>query len=97
MAKASLNITLYDCGCKRFGNPIDTPPRCDVHDEVWTVCYLDGVRVKNSDGPEPCKWCEDIASKDDGYGPSHRGSIRCESGSIASGGRRSHCTCDTCF
>lgn len=29
--------------------------------------------------------------------PSHRGSTMCESGSLASGGNNSHCTCDTCF
>lgn len=29
--------------------------------------------------------------------PSHEGSKRCQSGSIASGGHRSHCSCDTCF
>ena len=29
--------------------------------------------------------------------PSHDGSARCESGSLASGGYKSHCTCDTCF
>jgi hypothetical protein len=31
------------------------------------------------------------------FGPSHDGSSRCESGSIASGGAKSHCTCDVCF
>lgn len=31
------------------------------------------------------------------FGPSHDGSPRCESGSIASGGKRAHCTCDVCF
>jgi hypothetical protein len=30
-------------------------------------------------------------------GPSHNGSSHCESGSLASGGTRSHCTCDFCF
>lgn len=28
---------------------------------------------------------------------SHEGSPLCESGSLASGGHRSHCTCDVCF
>jgi hypothetical protein len=32
-----------------------------------------------------------------GIRPSHDGSPRCQSGSIASGGRNDHCTCDTCF
>ena len=30
-------------------------------------------------------------------GPSHNGSKGCKSGSIASGGTRSHCSCDYCF
>ncbi len=30
-------------------------------------------------------------------GPTHDGSPRCQSGSIASGGRNAYCTCDTCF
>lgn len=34
---------------------------------------------------------------DMGMRPSHRGSLQCESGSIASGGVTSHCTCDVCF
>jgi len=29
--------------------------------------------------------------------PRHKGSRFCRSGSIASGGEREHCTCDTCF
>lgn len=33
----------------------------------------------------------------DPYGPSHDGSTRCQSGSLASGGTRSHCTCDACY
>lgn len=32
-----------------------------------------------------------------GFGPTHDGSPHCESGSIASGGKRAHCSCDSCF
>lgn len=32
-----------------------------------------------------------------GPGPSHEGSAHCESGSIASGGHRAHCSCSWCF
>lgn len=32
-----------------------------------------------------------------GPGPSHEGSRMCKSGSIASGGTRSHCSCDYCY
>jgi len=39
-----------------------------------------------------CKLC-----KNPGMGPSHNGSTHCESGSIASGGSKSHCSCDVCF
>lgn len=38
-----------------------------------------------------------IICKDPKNPVSHDGSRRCESGSIASGGNRSHCTCDRCF
>lgn len=31
------------------------------------------------------------------FGPSFKGSKNCESGSIASGGNRSYCSCDICF
>lgn len=47
------------------------------------------------DGPGRTPGCELCA--DPTYLPSHRGSVGCESGSIASGGTRSHCTCDRCF
>lgn len=41
----------------------------------------------------PCSTCVKYA----GQGPSHNGSRNCSSGSIASGGTRSHCSCDWCF
>jgi hypothetical protein len=31
------------------------------------------------------------------FGPTRNGSSLCESGSIASGGHRTYCTCDVCF
>lgn len=40
----------------------------------------------------PCPGC---AEK--GMRPSHDGSERCQSGSIASGGKTAHCSCDVCF
>jgi hypothetical protein len=47
--------------------------------------------------PADCSECELIRTKYRGFGPSHNGSRSCESGSIASGGDRTHCSCDTCF
>ena len=46
--------------------------------------------------PADCKECQEITNHG-GFGPSHNGARSCESGSIASGGNRAHCTCDTCF
>lgn len=46
------------------------------------------------EGLPPCPMCLEVERAG---GPSHLGSPSCESGSIASGGYRSHCTCDTCF
>lgn len=39
-----------------------------------------------------CSTCQET-----GMRPSHNGSKRCESGSIASGGPNAHCSCDRCF
>lgn len=39
--------------------------------------------------------CHSCASNSSG--PSHFGSQMCKSGSIASGGTKSHCSCDVCF
>lgn len=43
---------------------------------------------------DACQICAENCGK---IYPSHRGSSRCESGSIASGGNKTHCTCDICF
>lgn len=43
-----------------------------------------------------CRFC-DTLKNGDGWGPSHFGSSGCRSGSLASGGRNAHCTCDGCF
>jgi hypothetical protein len=31
------------------------------------------------------------------FGPTKNGSLRCESGSVASGGNKTFCSCDICF
>lgn len=43
-------------------------------------------------GKQECEGC-----KREGMYPSHNGSSMCKSGSIASGGKKAHCTCDVCF
>jgi hypothetical protein len=42
-----------------------------------------------------CSLCPEFVRGD--LAPSHRGSDACESGSLASGGDRTHCSCDVCF
>ena len=44
------------------------------------------------DTKSECSTC-----KRNGPGPSHEGSPHCRSGSIASGGTKAHCSCDTCY
>lgn len=54
----------------------------------------DRVRSTEEDRAN-CPECE--RQRNGEWGPSHDGSRYCESGSIASGGTRAHCTCDRCF
>ena len=44
-----------------------------------------------------CRSCDGFRERGESFFPSHQGSPRCQSSSIASGGHRSHCTCDTCW
>ena len=41
--------------------------------------------------------CQTCREHPGGYGPSHEGSPNCKSGSLRSGGQKSHCTCSLCF
>ena len=49
--------------------------------------------VQQFEAPTPCIACGTTET----FKPSHDGSRNCESGSIASGGNRAHCSCDACF
>ena len=65
---------------------------------VWFVPT--DMRVMREGDPVPwavysCSGCAPHMAG--GLAPSHRGSSRCESGSLASGGTTAHCSCDTCF
>lgn len=44
-----------------------------------------------------CPTCEAEHRAGNDFFPSHFGSGHCRSGSLASGGHRSHCSCGTCF
>lgn len=71
-----------------YGTPI--PSRYQV--KPGTKGSFDYAKERHPElWPEKCVGCLDK------NGPSHEGSARCESGSIASGGNSSHCSCDTCF
>ena len=54
------------------------------------IALLSDLDYRNS-VRENCEECKSGTPVD------HFGSPRCRSGSIASGGHRAHCTCDTCF
>ncbi|KKK66460.1 hypothetical protein LCGC14_2963860, partial [marine sediment metagenome] len=54
------------------------------------TCMAHELALKSS-----CASCE--SQQGGQMGPTHKGSSFCESGSIASGGNKSHCTCDVCF
>ena len=43
---------------------------------------------------EACGYCQKYKGQ---MAPSHFGSAWCQSGSLASGGHRSHCSCNSCF
>ncbi len=61
------------------------------------LAHAEASTTDSTSSAAPCKTCLEIANKHGGFGPWHDGSKRCESGSIASGGKIAHCTCDTCF
>ena len=42
-----------------------------------------------------CETC--LSIKNGEFGPTHKGSAHCQSGSIASGGTKAHCSCEECF
>ena len=50
-------------------------------------------RMLALDGSPDCRTCAEPGT----FKPSHMGSTRCQSGSLAAGGRNAHCTCDACF
>lgn len=59
-------------------------------------------RMIDTGGYDPaCKSCRDTIgtyeNPSSAMAPRHSGSRYCQSGAIAAGGHRSHCTCDTCF
>jgi hypothetical protein len=69
---------------------VDNDPRGAKHNG-WRRTEL-GIAVYNCIENPGCKGCNVV-----GMSPGHDGSRYCKSGSIASGGTRAHCTCDTCF
>jgi len=54
--------------------------------------YPDCLDKESREKYDKCPTCQKQE-----FGPSHDGSSRCESGSVASGGNKSHCSCDVCF
>ncbi len=74
--------------------PEAAPEWLDLGEAYVEACRVLG-RVPLIDGEPECGSCR--MNPPGSFAPSHDGSPRCESGSIASGGRSAHCACDTCF
>jgi len=53
--------------------------------------FVREARRRDSERWGDCAFCLDVD------GPRHEGSSRCESGAIAAGGDKAHCTCDVCY
>ncbi|MCK5609410.1 hypothetical protein KAR91_46485 [Candidatus Pacearchaeota archaeon] len=66
---------------------------CTAQECIETGCsFPDCLDKESREIYDNCPGCQR-----EGMYPSHNGSVMCESGSIASGGTKSHCTCDMCF
>ena len=74
--------------------PDADPEWIDLGETYVEACRVLG-RVPLIAGEPECSACR--RNPPGSFAPSHDGSPRCESRSIASGGKRSHCSCDTCF
>ena len=77
-------IRPLDPGPRRGVVPVKLPPPREVTPEER--------KAKSWPG---CPECERYATFC--MAPSHCGSTFCQSGSLASGGTRAHCSCDSCF
>lgn len=78
---------------KHFNECSLAPPQHERKAMVLAIYEQAGVVVPD------CIGCAPFYDSPEGtaHAPSHRGSRRCKSGSLASGGTHAHCTCDTCF
>lgn len=64
--------------------------------ELLKSTVPDRLRREAMAHPE-CSACQLAHEMQDTMMPPHDGSRSCESGSVASGGERTHCTCDRCY
>jgi len=62
----------------------------------WSKIPRASIRLRNYTSPTIVERVR-VIPKGVSVGPSERGSRNCRSGSLASGGNRPYCTCDTCF
>ena len=73
----------------------------DIRASLNTTVVYDGLdcpacersRMLALNGSPECPTC----ARPETFKPSHMGSKGCQSGSLASGGVRSHCSCNACF
>lgn len=87
MSEMSAPVFICDECKAQYAEYVNGCPKCSEHGLFFSV---------REDLPS-CATCTEIRVKHNGIGPRHSGSRLCESGSIASGGKNAHCTCDWCF
>ena len=78
-----------DMECVNCGKPVD--PSKFKEEPLIQIISQGEVEEITFPRTKDCDGCRREA------GPSHDGSKNCKSGSIASGGTKAHCSCDTCF
>lgn len=90
-------MTTVACPKCRYPRPFPKlPPTCPGCGWSSTLePYPDDDERDFSEATRGCPTC--LRFPPGSFAPSHDGSRHCESGSIASGGKIAHCSCELCF
>ena len=98
MSMMTVAACMLLAGDRAMGDTVLRVERVDRRARKVRVVFAGGDflivdRELGVEAERPAKHCDGCREG----GPSHYGSARCESGSLASGGTRAHCSCDRCF
>lgn len=96
-AAGTWRVTTLADGLTGYGyGKTETDARAAASKSFQEQVELSRIYVE-ADRRGECRTCAAIRILHHGFGPSHDGSRNCKSGSIASGGNITHCTCSPCF